>query len=287
VYRTLNRRPHGFTLIELLVVIAIIAILIGLLIPAVQKVREAAARSQSQNNLSQMGKGIHNVATNSPAQGYIPPAHGTFPIGATTPTSAVGGTFFFHMLPYIEQKNVYDTNATLSVIKTYIAPMDTFNPGNSNACSYASNFTLLNNYQSGTPALATTPPRMPNSFYGRTSGVIVVVERTAFTGGVNKWVSPMPTAAAGSTATCTTSHLMKNTAGALTPDYTGPTKWNGIAGSALTTAGCMVLLGDGSARIVTQGSATGALTGTATAGSTNAWQWAMNPQETLPQPSAW
>jgi prepilin-type N-terminal cleavage/methylation domain-containing protein len=95
---TTQRR--GFTLIELLVVIAIIAILIGLLVPAVQKVREAASRTQCTNNLKQLGLAAQNYHDQHK---HLPPVIGYYP---TTPND-VFGTCFFHLLPHLEQDSLY------------------------------------------------------------------------------------------------------------------------------------------------------------------------------------
>jgi prepilin-type N-terminal cleavage/methylation domain-containing protein len=140
------RAPRGFTLIELLVVIAIIAILIGLLLPAVQKVREAAARMSSQNNLKQLALACHNFES---SYGHLP---GLAPAPSGSNANSFGYSVHARILPFIEQENLgrtFDPNtqplftgvfpvslalnpplaATAATpVKTFLCPADGANP---------------------------------------------------------------------------------------------------------------------------------------------------------------
>jgi prepilin-type N-terminal cleavage/methylation domain-containing protein/prepilin-type processing-associated H-X9-DG protein len=190
------RRLRGFTLIELLVVIAIIAILIALLLPAVQKVREAAARAQCQNNLKQITLATIDAADTN--QHRLPGGISHYPQVSWSAVNGFGSPFF-HILPYLEQQNLWKSGWTPAGVDghvpsggyaawnaniysgptppNYICPSDPTTPNgnvgyaNWGVTSYAYNFQVF--------LWNTDQNRYPASIQDGTSNTIFYTERIA------------------------------------------------------------------------------------------------------------
>lgn len=274
-----TKKRAGFTLIELLVVIAIIAILIGLLVPAVQKVREAAARSQTLNNVGQLGKAMHNC---NDQMSRLPPMY--CGAGFASPYSPGStGTVLFFLLPFVEQDNLYlvqGQNGTTAygptppgpafpeIVTVYRSPMD-YSAGSSagtvsitsagaanpwGISNYAANFQVFGGGATGWDRVA----RIPLTFKDGTSNTILFATRlsTCNNGtiaGGTAWAAP-PSYTDGLTPPYPS--FMPMFAAQASPNIPAPQLQpvdglcNYTAAHAFSSGGAQVVMGDGSARNV-------------------------------------
>lgn len=220
------RRPlprRAFTLIELLVVIAIISILIGLLVPAVQNVRAAAARTQCQNNMKQIGLAMHNYMAANKAL----PSNGIYKFDGTTVTTVSPWSAMARILPHIEQealfRNIdftisYSTQTAISSqrVATFVCPVDQQDRISSNGnhwmLSYATNqgtygvlLKKATGFQIGDGAFSAVRGMKPRDFIDGMSNTLGLSEVKGFTNRIGSSanttrydpVATPPTAAAG------------------------------------------------------------------------------------------
>jgi prepilin-type N-terminal cleavage/methylation domain-containing protein len=280
-------RRSAYTLIELLVVIAIIAVLVGLLLPAVQKVREAAARTQDTNNLKQQVLALHNC---NDTYGQLPAAYNFFPSANPTSLNAVPaplGTLQYFLLPFLEQNNLYSSVMTSSdmamnsPLSVYTSPADPTMPSNGlvtmmggtyGGCSYASNYLVFGNNPGGSA-------RIPTTFTDGTSNTIVFMERYT--------ACPMGMMAQGwQMGVCGNPPSWPFYPGGMDTAATFPNLPLPQMAPSLTTCdptlvqsfypgGMQVGLGDGSVRLVSSGV------------SQHSWNLALNPADGLTFDSSW
>jgi prepilin-type N-terminal cleavage/methylation domain-containing protein len=268
-------KPSGFTLIELLVVIAIIAILIGLLVPAVQQVRESAAHAQCLNNLKQVGLALHNFRSTYrffPTNGG--PAPGQVDRIATwggywgladprLPPRDQTGSWAFSILPYLEQGNIFRTGAQGAGVPVYLCPsrgrepalpVPPFDPvypfvtfTNTtgldpwSTADYAGNgYLLINRWPAGGVPVAGTPLDVRHVRDGLSNTILVgekAMDQRSYNTGSWYWAEPIFSGGSGGTDRWGTAVIPDGI------DTPFPTNW----GSA-HLADALFLFGDGSVR---------------------------------------
>jgi hypothetical protein len=275
----------GFRRIDLFVAVVSLAILIPACKEATEKVRESAARSQSSNNLKQMGIAIHTIATTM--NGLVPPSAGTFrnwsDLERGDEKAAVkpgpNSTIFFHILPAIEEDKIYRLHQAnpggipdSTAVRPYCAPLDPTNPGaNTALTSYASNAAVFGLKDGGST-------RFPAAFNMKgMSNTILFMERYAVASGTrHTWFGRADQE----------NYLYPPAAGEPAPVNVGlpanlPPPQFGVAPEAARNdtahafGGSVLLvgLGDGSSR-------------TLTPSSVSAWSWACT-FNNAPPPSGW
>jgi prepilin-type N-terminal cleavage/methylation domain-containing protein len=256
-----TQRPAGFSMIELLVVLAVLGFLLALLLPAVQKVREAASRAQTQNNLKQMALALHECQD---TYKVMPPAYGKFAAaGVKTPHS-----IHVYLMPFIEQQNVYKEivqgqGNDRAVIPTFVSPADPSHPNPAGVQDIAANLRAFSTKGMNTagdapmPALGKEEPgaaRIPNTFTDGTSNTIVFGTRYGVCGeGGSRYASTPntntaaffgqnPAKVAARPADVTATFLLHPAAGQCVPTP--------LMAHSFFTSGIDVAMGDGSSRTV-------------------------------------